>query len=104
MIYLSRSEGFPPSYLEPDILNDVFFSLIVAFLALFYLLKFISLFSKTIQRITLTLRRTFSQFYISKNKKKIIFLYIILFLFISFTNYHFGIYQKGLATRSDIIL
>ena len=102
MIYLSRSEGFPPSYLEPDILNDVFFSLIVAFLALILSFKVYKLIFKDYTKNNFDIEENFFSILYFENKKKIIFLYIILFLFISFTNYHFGIYQKGLATRSDI--
>ena len=76
--------------------------MIVAFLALILSFKVYKLIFKDYTKNNFDIEENFFLNLYFENKKKIIFLYIILFLFISFTNYHFGIYQKGLATRSDI--
>lgn len=100
-IYLSSSEGFDTEFIEPDVLNEVFQSLSVAFIGLILSFKLFNFFYKDYLKINYKHEKFFLNFY-KKNKIIIIITYIFLFIFISFTNVYFGIYQKGLIQTSNI--
>lgn len=94
-IYLSASEGFTHQIISPDILNDTFTSLIIAFSAIIFSFKLYKLFNKDYFE-----NQYFEEIYFIDLYRKfrfpIIIIYIFLFVFISLTNLYFGIYQKGL--------
>lgn len=100
-IVLSTSEGFNPSTLEPQVLNDSFFSLIIAFIAIILTSKAFRIFNKKNYNIINKNEKFFIKFYL-KNRRFIILFYIFLFLIIGFTNLHYGIFQKGIINSNNI--
>ncbi len=100
-ISLSSSEGFGNHFIKPEIINNVFISLIVAFVGLILSFQLFKFFHKDYLKINYKFENLFFYLY-KKNRIVIIITYIILFFFISFTNAYFGLYQKGLIQTSNI--
>lgn len=94
-IYLSASEGFTHQIISSNVLNDTFISLIIAFSAIIFSFKLFKLFNKDYFENQYFEEKYFIDLY-RKFRLPIIIFYIFLFIFISFTNLYFGIYQKGL--------
>jgi hypothetical protein len=100
-IYLSNAEGFYDQFVKPEIINDVFQSLIVAFIGLILSFQLFKFLHKDYFKINYKYENLIFYFYI-KNRTVIIITYVFLFIFISFTNVYFGLYQKGLIQISNI--
>ena len=101
IISLSRSEGFHPKIVDPEILNEVFLTLSLAFIVLLASFRFFKYFNKDYFNNQYKEETFFSNLY-AKNRIPIITSYIFLFIFIAITNFYFGIYQKGLSSSQNI--
>jgi hypothetical protein len=100
-IILSASEGFVSTTIDPKLLDETFFSLIISFLAIIVTSKIFRIFSKEDFNIETKNEIFFAEFYL-RYRKNILFFYLSFFIIIGASNLYYGIFQKGLINNNDI--
>jgi hypothetical protein len=100
-IILSSSEGFVSTTIDPKLLDETFFSLIISFLAIIVTSKIFRIFSKEDFNIETKNEIFFAEFYL-RYRKNILFFYLSFFIIIGASNLYYGIFQKGLINNNDI--